>query len=150
MPAPTDPPPRRRTRTVARGALAVFLGAAGIGHLVVPEPFLAQVPPWVPLPEIVVLVSGLVELALAVALVALPRHRRLVGWVVAAFFVLIFPGNISQAVTGAEAFGLDTPTARWVRLAFQPVLIAWALWCTEAWWGWRMAERSRERPQSTP
>jgi len=55
-----------------------------------------------------------------------------VGWVVAAFFVAIFPGNISQYVNGIDAFGLDTDRARLVRLFFQPLLALWALWATRA------------------
>ena len=141
-------------RAVARWALAVFLIAAGVGHLVVPGEFLAQVPPWLPgwLPdaETIVLLSGLAEIALGVALALLARHRVLVGWLVAALFVVVFPGNVSQAVTGTDAFGLDSPTARWVRLAFQPLLIVWALWSTEAWRSLRSARRYRHRPSRGP
>jgi uncharacterized membrane protein len=122
-----------RLRAVGRLGLAGLLAVAGVGHFLATEEFLAQVPPWLPAPEAVVYLSGVVELVLAVGLVALPRHRVLVGWVVAGFFVVILPGNISQAVTGTEAFGLDSPTARWSRLAFQPVLVVWALWATGAW-----------------
>lgn len=49
----------------------------------------------------------------------------------ALFYVAIFPGNISQYVNGISAFGLDTDQARLIRLFFQPVLIAWALWSTD-------------------
>lgn len=123
-------------RTLGRLVLGAFLMAAGTGHFLAPETFLAQVPPWMPARMLVVYVSGVVELVLGAAL--LVGYRRvLVGWVVAAFFVAIFPGNISQAVTGADAFGLDTATARWARLAFQPVLVVWALWSTGAWAAWR-------------
>jgi uncharacterized membrane protein len=85
----------------------------------------------------VIYVSGIIELALAGALVFLARRRVQVGWVVAAFFVVIFPGNVSQALTGADAFGLESATARWLRLAFQPVLVVVALWSTGAWEDWR-------------
>jgi uncharacterized membrane protein len=60
-----------------------------------------------------------------------------VGWVVAAFFVAVFPGNISQYLNGIDAFGLDGDTSRLVRLFFQPVLVVWALWSTGAWVSWR-------------
>lgn len=120
-------------RDVGRWLLAVALLVAGIGHLIAPESFRAQVPPWFPAPGATVLVSGLVELALAIALVAVRRRRAALGWIVAGFFVVIFPGNISQLVTGTDAFGLDSDLARAVRLLFQPVLVVWALWCTEAW-----------------
>jgi uncharacterized membrane protein len=122
---------------LARWLLAAFMAVAGIGHFVAADTFLAQVPPWMPLPETVVAVSGIVELAFAVALVFAGRHLALVGWLLAAFFVVVFPGNISQFLTQTDAFGLDSDLARAVRLLFQPVLIVWALWCTGAWAAWR-------------
>ena len=129
-------------RTIGRLTLGVFLIGAGIGHFVNAEAFLAQVPPWMPAPEAVVAVSGVIEIALGALLIALPnRYRRWIGWTVAAFFVVIFPGNISQFVTGTDAFGLDSDAARFVRLLFQPVLVVWALWCTSAWADWRTARR---------
>jgi len=122
-------------RTVFRWVLAGVLLYAGLAHLTSSRTeFQAQVPDWVPLgADAVVILSGLVELALGASLLVLRRHRALVGWVVAAFFVAIFPGNISQFVDGDAAFGLDSDLARGVRLAFQPVLVVWALWCTGAW-----------------
>lgn len=49
----------------------------------------------------------------------------------------IFPGNVAQYVEGTDAFGLDSDRARLVRLFFQPLLVAWALWSTGAWRYWR-------------
>lgn len=127
---------------IARVILGTFLTFAGIGHLTTMRTeFQAQVPTWVPLDkDFVVLASGVVEVALGVALVFAVRWRVQVGWVVAAFFVAIFPGNISQYVTGTDAFGLNTDTSRFIRLFFQPVLVAWALWSTGAWTAWRNRE----------
>ena len=51
----------------------------------------------------------------------------------AAFFVAVFPGNIAQWANQRDGFGLDTDSARLIRLFFQPVLIALALWSTNAW-----------------
>jgi uncharacterized membrane protein len=115
--------------------LGLFLLLAGISHLTVGrEEFAAQVPDWLPLPDdLVVVGSGVVELALGASLIALPRHRVAVGWIVAAFFVAIFPGNISQYVNQVEAFGLTSDLARALRLLFQPLLVLWALWSTGAW-----------------
>ena len=126
-------------RTVGRWLLGAALVFAGIGHLTNQrEEFRAQVPDWLPIDaDAVVLVSGVVEIALGLALVLVRRRRALVGWVVAGFFVVIFPGNIAQWVEGTDAFGLDTDTARFVRLFFQPVLVVWALWCSGAWRTWR-------------
>jgi uncharacterized membrane protein len=86
--------------------------------------------------------SGVVELALGAALIALPRHRVPVGALVAAFFVAVFPGNISQYLTRTDAFGLNTDQSRLIRLFFQPVLVAWALWSTGAWAAWRAGRRA--------
>ncbi len=118
-----------------RKGFQVLLGAAlmyaGITHLTTNRTeFQAQVPTWVPLSaDFVVLASGVVEIALCIALASL-QNRRQVGWITAAFFVAIFPGNISQYVNGIDAFGLDTDQARLTRLFFQPVLVLWALWAT--------------------
>ena len=88
-------------RGVVRWLLVALLGVAGVGHFAAVDAFRAQVPPWMPWPEAVILVSGVVELALAGALAFAPRRRRpAVGWVVAAFFVAVLPGNVSQYLTG--------------------------------------------------
>lgn len=131
-------------RTAARLLLGGFLLVAGLAHLSWSrDTFQAQVPDWVPLDaDLVVVLSGIVELALGAALILVRRHRALVGWVVAAFFVAIFPGNVSQFVDGDAAFGLDSDLARGVRLLFQPVLVVWALWCTGAWAAWRTGRSS--------
>ncbi len=70
---------------------------------------------------------------LGLSLVAIYRYKACVGIVAALFFIAIFPGNIAQYTEHCPAFGLQTDTARLVRLFFQPVLVAWALWSTGAW-----------------
>jgi uncharacterized membrane protein len=115
--------------------LGFALVYAGVGHLTTSRTeFQAQVPNvFADYADFVVLASGVVEIALGVGLIALWQYRVQIGWVVAAFFVAIFWGNISQYVNGVDAFGLDTDTKRLVRLFFQPVLVAWALLSTGAW-----------------
>ncbi len=115
--------------------LGLALGYAGIGHLTTSrQEFQAQVPNLLKeYADFVVVASGVVEIVLGLALVLLWKHRVQVGWVVAAFFVAIFPGNISQYVNGVDAFGLDSDTSRLARLFFQPLLVVWALWSTGAW-----------------
>jgi uncharacterized membrane protein len=130
-------------KTAARWVLALVLLVAGVGHFVNLANFLAQVPSWMPWPTAVVYVSGVAEIVLGLALLIEKQHRAIVGWVVAAFFVIVFPGNIWQFVEGRDAFGLDTDAARFIRLLFQPVLVAWALWCTGAWSAWRRARTAR-------
>ncbi len=121
-------------RTFARLLLGGMLAFAGVSHLTFArDEFQAQVPRSIPVDEdVTVVVSGIVEILLGAALIALPRQRRLVGLIVAAFFVAVFPGNIAQYLNQADGFGLDTDRARFLRLFFQPVLVVWALWSTDA------------------
>ena len=128
-----------KVQTLSRLVLGVALLLAGIGHLTwARTEFLAQVPPWVPLEgDLVVVLSGIVEIVLGGALIALPKYRVALGWITAVFFVLIFPGNISQYVNQIDGFGLDSDLERGIRLLFQPLLVIWALWSTGAWRAWR-------------
>lgn len=122
------PDPTRRT--IARTALGALLVGAGLSHLTVARrAFRAQVPDWVPLdPDVTVLASGVAEVALGGALVLAGGTRRAaVGRLAAAFFVAVFPGNVSQYVNRRSAFGLDTDRKRLLRLFFQPALVYWAL-----------------------
>lgn len=116
-------------RTAARLSLGSIMTFAGITHLTVArDEFQAQVPDWFPVDaDVVVLASGVAEIALGASFVALPSRKRTIGALLAGFFIAIFPGNIAQYVEHTDAFGLDTDTKRFVRLFFQPVLIAWAL-----------------------
>lgn len=130
-------------RVGARVLLGLALAAAGTGHLTwARTEFQAQVPDWVPLDaDLVVVLSGVVEIVLGLALALVGRRRVALGWAAAGFFVAVFPGNISQFVDGDPAFGLDSDLARALRLPFQPVLVAWALWSTGAWAAWRAGRR---------
>ncbi len=122
-------------RALLRILLGTFLTLAGISHLTYSRvEFLAQVPRWLPLDgDLVVVLSGIVEITLGASLALLPSWRRQLGWLTALFFVLIFPGNISQYVNQIDAFGLESDQARLARLFFQPLLVLWALWSTSAW-----------------
>ncbi len=119
--------------------LGFALAYAGVGHLTTSRvEFRAQVPSvFADYADFVVLASGVVEIVLGVGLIAVWKYRVQIGWLVAAFFVAIFWGNISQYVNGVDAFGLDTDTKRLVRLFFQPLLVIWALLSTGAWGSWR-------------
>ncbi len=122
---------------IFRVILGSFMLLAGIGHLTFQrDEFVAQVPRWLPsdpaFMDFVVLASGVVEIALGLAMIFLWKHKEKVGIALAIFYVLIFPGNISQYTNEISAFGLDTDAKRLIRLFFQPVLILWALWSTGA------------------
>ena len=113
-------------RTVARTILAVAYFAAGVLHICVPAPFISITPDWVPFPHVVILLTGLCEIAGAVALLT-ERLRRLAGFALALYAVCVFPANLKHAFAapvGAVHLGwwYHAP-----RLALQPVLVWWAL-----------------------
>ena len=118
--------------------LGAFLTSAGVSHLDSNrQEFLAQVPTYLPLdPDFVVVASGVVEIALGIALITttffLTQYRQVIGLLVGLFFILIFPGNINQYLNQIDAFGLDTDQKRLLRLFFQPPLVIWAIWSTGA------------------
>jgi uncharacterized membrane protein len=119
---------------IARIMLGTFMVLAAAGHMTFQRAaFQAQVPDWIPMSkDLVVLLSGVVELLLGLAMIFWKKERVRVGIALAIFYVLIFPGNIAQYVNGVNAFGLDTDAKRLTRLFFQPMLVLWALWSTGA------------------
>ena len=124
-------------QNIFRIILGSFMVVAGVGHLTFQrQEFTAQVPMWLPRDpafiDFVVVSSEIVEIALGLAMIFLVRYRIKTGIALAVFYVLVFPGNISQYTHGISAFGLDTDQKRFLRLLFQPVLILWALWSTNA------------------
>ena len=123
-------------RAIGRGLLALLLVAAGVSHLSRGRRgYRIVVPPWTTRmlrldADAIIIASGVVELGLGAALIALPRERRRVGAAVAAFFVAVFPGNVHQWRTGRAAPLMRTNRARFIRLLLQPLLVVWALWVT--------------------
>jgi uncharacterized membrane protein len=114
-------------RAVMRWVMAAFYAAAGIAHLVAPDQLLAITPSWVPFAPQVVFATGLCELAGAVALVTRPM-RRWAGFALAAYAICVWPANFKHAIDGID---LPYIASSWLyhapRLAFQPVLVWWAL-----------------------
>jgi len=127
-------------QNVFRILLAIFMIYAGFSHLTFNRvDFQAQVPDWLPMSkDLVVILSGIVEIILGMGLAFWKNQRVTFGWALALFFVLIFPGNIAQYLDGKDAFGaLDSDQARLIRLFFQPVLVVWVLWSAGSWNAWR-------------
>lgn len=129
-----DPAPPARThfgRTVARWSLGLLYGLAGMLHLVAPHPFVAIVPPWVPAPALVVMITGVAELVGAAGLLQnrVPALRRAAGIGLALYALCVWPANVQHLLMdlarsdGGLGLGYHIP-----RLAAQPLLIWLALW----------------------
>lgn len=119
------------TKTVLRWLLAVFYFAAGVIHLALPDPFLMIMPAFVPMPEAVVLWTGLAEILGAIGLaqgLSLPL-RRAAGWGLAAYALCVWPANINHFALdmarpdGGLGLGYHVP-----RMVAQPAIIWLALW----------------------
>jgi uncharacterized membrane protein len=131
-------------QNIFRILLALIMVYTGFSHLTFNRiDFQAQVPDWVPLSkDLVVVLSGTVEIALGLTLLLWKKQRVNFGCALALFFILVFPGNLAQYLDGKDAFGaLNSESARLIRLFFQPVLIAWALWSSGAWQSWRNTKK---------
>ncbi len=120
-----------RTKTVLLYIMAAFYIFAGYNHLANPEFYLAIMPPNLPEPELLNVISGLAEIVLGVFLLD-PRTRALAAWGTIALLVAVFPANIYAATAniGPDGPGSGAGTANWIRLPFQIVFIAWAWWYT--------------------
>ncbi len=121
-----------RLRLIARLVMAAIYIAIGALHLLAADKFLPIMPPGVPFPREVVLFTGACEWAGAAGLL-IPRTRRLAGVMLAIYAVCVWPANIYQALWHVAAPPL--PDSWWYhgpRLAFQPVLVWWALFAGEA------------------
>ena len=124
-----------RTRLAIRWAMIVLYVAAGILHLYIPAPFLQITPRWVPFPEAVVVLTGIVEMLGAIGLM-LHSTRKAAGIGLALYSVCVFPANINHAMQ--DLTSADEGLGWWYhapRLAVQPVLVWAALFCSSAMTG---------------
>ena len=126
-----SPQTRHRTQTILRGVLVVFYGVAGIVHIAAPNKFLPIVPDFVPFPRTVVIVTGLCEIAGALALLT-HSLRKAAGIAFALYAVCVFPANIKHAFMGVDVPGLPSSWCYHApRLLAQPLLVWAALFCAE-------------------
>lgn len=97
----------------------------GVAHFVVPGLFEKIIPRWFPWRRSAVLWSGAAELASG-ALLAVPRTRRVGGWVSLATIAAVFPANVQMAIdasAGRPQVALPAWLA-WLRLPLQLPMLA--------------------------
>lgn len=120
-----------RTKRVLLWVMAALYVAAGMNHLVNPQLYVAIMPPGLPEPAWLNLISGLAEIVLGVFVLE-PRTRVLAAWGIVALLFAVFPANLYVALenVGAEGPGTGLGALNWVRLPFQALFVAWAWWYT--------------------
>ena len=120
--------PRFDIRTVGVVGLSLLFVFTASGHYVMPDLMAEMLPPWVPFRHVLVFATGLLELAIAAALI-LPRTRLLAGWAAIAVLVLFFPANVYAALNhvpmGGHAWG---PSYLLIRAPVQAAIALWAYW----------------------
>ena len=97
---------------------------AGICHFRFPSVYARIVPPSLPQPRLLVLVSGLIEILLGILLMV-PLSTRLAAMGLIALLIAVFPANVYMTMH-PELFPRIPVWALWLRLPLQAVLIAWA------------------------
>jgi uncharacterized membrane protein len=116
-----------RAKLISKFVLAIFMIGAGTMHFVNPAFFLKAMPPYLPLHEELVLVSGVCEILLGVLLLV-PKTSRLAAWGIVALLIAVFPANLyvfqHQEILPAP------PIVHLLRLPLQGVFILWAFWNT--------------------
>ena len=115
-------------RTAMKWLLGLLFAAAGVNHFLMPDKYVAIVPPYLPWPFVLVYHSGVAEVALGVLLLV-PRFRSRAAWGLIVLLIAVFPANLHMALN-PEQFPDIPPAALWVRLPLQGVLVAWAYWFT--------------------
>jgi uncharacterized membrane protein len=127
-----------------RLAMALALLFAGSDHWINPQRYLPMMPPWIPLHLELVLFTGAAEIAGGIGLLW-AKTRRLAGWMLAVYFVAVFPANIHNALNGLAVDGLPQASwYYWLRLPFQPLALWWALFSAQLI-RWPFAERTYRR-----
>lgn len=113
--------------------MGIFYVFAGVMHFVNPGFYMPMMPPYLPAHYFLVLLSGVAEVALGVA-VLVPAYRSLAAWGIIALLVAVFPANLHIALNNVPLAGASEGAGiwNWVRLPLQAVLIAWAYWYTDS------------------
>ncbi len=138
LPSGTHPPHWRRTLPsharpgASQLAIAAIFIVAGLLHLVIPGPYEGIMPPWLPYPRELVLLSGVFQIAGGVGVLH-PRTRRAAGWGLILLLLAVWPANL-QMLLDARASGASATTQALLalRIPLQIPLI---------WWIWRSCVR---------
>ncbi|WP_136442777.1 hypothetical protein [Pacificoceanicola onchidii] len=116
---------------IRQGALLGYSAAFAffsVGHFIITDEMVAMLPDFVPARTGLVYATGVLEAALALAL--LPKTTRVyAGLGCIAVLILFFPGNIYAAMNGVGPGGHQWgPVYLLVRVPLQAVLIFWGYW----------------------
>lgn len=117
-----------RLKSNSRILLAVLFVAAGILHFTRTKFYAQMVPPYLPLPLVLIYVSGVFEIMGGIGLL-IPRCRRIAGYGLIALLIAVFPANIQMLLKNLQKEGLSLFSWMLIaRLPLQFVLILLVNW----------------------
>ncbi len=121
-------------RTVANVHLLGCVGITlvfcftGVGHFILTDQMAEMLPSWAPGRIPLVYVTGVIEIAAAVA-VLIPRLRTTVGWGLIVMLILFLPVNVYAAMNRVEMGGHQWgPNYLLIRVPLQFILVGWIWW----------------------
>jgi uncharacterized membrane protein len=110
---------------IALYVMALFYFSAGINHFWHPGFYRPMMPPWIPLPDLMIIISGIAEIAIGLGLVFEPT-RRLSAWAVILLLIAVFPVHIYMYQARETVFS-QIPVAIIIgRIPLQFALMYWA------------------------
>ncbi|MFD0751141.1 DoxX family protein [Mucilaginibacter calamicampi] len=120
------------TKKISLILLIIGYIAAGINHFRVPEFYIAIIPHYIPYPQFMNAAAGIFEILFGLGL-AFKITRKLAAWGIVLMLLAFLPVHITMITDAPFKVGNTTVTLllAWLRLALQPVLIAWAWWHTK-------------------
>ncbi len=112
-------------KRVSRLLLAILFVTAGVLHFVFMANYVETIPPWLPAPGALVVISGICEIAGGLG-VLWHATRRWAGYGLIALCLAVLPANV-QMLLDAQSSGASAAwqALLWIRLPLQLVLIAW-------------------------
>ncbi len=120
--------PKIKIQTIFRWLATVFFVVAGLLHFIIPEFYLAMMPPFIPFQQFFILISGIAEMAGAIG-IQISRLRKFAGIGLIVLLVGIFPANIYVAIVNPVIPNLEySASSMWWRLLLQPIFIVWIWW----------------------
>ena len=118
----------RTFKILMKWLLGLLFVLAGVNHFLRPDFYVSIVPPYLPWPFTLVVISGVCEIALG-TLLLVPRFTVPAAWGLIALLIAVFPANLHMALH-ADLYPKVSPIGLWIRLPIQGVLIVWAYWFT--------------------
>ena len=112
-------------RSTAVKWLAAFFVMGGTLHFVFPNSYARIIPPWMPMPLLMVWLSGAFEIAGGLGVLDL-RWQRMAGWGLIALSLAVFPANVQMLLNAHAAHqSLVAQALLLLRLPLQILLIYW-------------------------